>query len=199
MSRYTFQSQPSQCQQSVCSRQTSPPRLLIRLHFKIRRQPRGETDYSQHERPGKKGAELVGISSHVIYCITIISLTMGASYNTSDVSYCMAGTGTSWGTCHHDGFLSNFTRHLSYLGKLWWWLQRSPHTSHWPLSWLLQHTNIVQGELDGSHIHYTETGIDKVWTGSNKCGIVLASFDHLFSGDFWQDQIQYFGPGDNDI
>ena len=94
MSRYTFQSQPSQCQQSVCSRQTSPPRLLIRLHFKIRRQPRGETDYSQHERPGKKGAELVGISSHVIYCITIISLTMGASYNTSDVSYCIAWPST---------------------------------------------------------------------------------------------------------
>ena len=128
MSRYTFQSQLSQCQHCVCSRQTSPSRLLIRLHFKIRRPPRGETDYSEHERRGKKGAELVGISSHVIYCMTIISLTM--AYNTSDVSYCMAGTGT-WGTCHHDCFLSNFTRHLWYLGKLRWWLQRSPHTDQY--------------------------------------------------------------------
>ena len=40
----------------------------------------------------------------------------------------------------------------------------------------MHHTNIVQGELVGSHIHYTETGIDKVWTGSNNCGIFLASF-----------------------
>ena len=46
---------------------------------------------------------------------------MGSSYNTynSDVSYCIANAG-AWVTWHHDSFLSNFTRHLWYLGKLSW-------------------------------------------------------------------------------
>ena len=62
----------SQSVSGLCLLKTNlPPQVVDKTSFQDKKPPWGESDYSEHERRGKNGAELVGISCYLLYYLLL--------------------------------------------------------------------------------------------------------------------------------